>query len=219
MRGFLTALGIAVTLSFAGPAAAQISSDSITPAFEYEAVGFTDFGEVEFAPFTIGFSFTLDEAKTVNALGYWAGGNLTGAREVGLWDADGSLLTSTTVSAADTQKGHYFYNGVGSLLLSAGSYVIGGRLDVGDFMPGGLTGITNAQGYSWLAHRELAGPALAFPTLSPGGFGDQSVAQVNLSFVSAVPEPATWAMMLIGFGGVGIVIRRRRKTVGLAKFA
>jgi hypothetical protein len=27
-----------------------------------------------------------------------------------------------------------------------------------------------------------------------------------------VPEPATWAMMLIGFGAAGYVIRRRRKT-------
>lgn len=27
---------------------------------------------------------------------------------------------------------------------------------------------------------------------------------------AAVPEPATWAMMIIGFGGVGAMIRRRR---------
>jgi len=29
--------------------------------------------------------------------------------------------------------------------------------------------------------------------------------------VSAVPESATWAMMIIGFGGVGVAMRRRRK--------
>ena len=27
---------------------------------------------------------------------------------------------------------------------------------------------------------------------------------------SAVPEPATWAMMLFGFGGIGVAMRRRR---------
>jgi hypothetical protein len=29
----------------------------------------------------------------------------------------------------------------------------------------------------------------------------------------AVPEPATWAMMLVGFGGIGAMIRRRRQTL------
>ncbi len=29
---------------------------------------------------------------------------------------------------------------------------------------------------------------------------------------SAVPEPATWAMMLAGFGGLGVAMRRRRRT-------
>jgi len=28
--------------------------------------------------------------------------------------------------------------------------------------------------------------------------------------ISAVPEPATWAMMLLGFGGIGVSLRRRR---------
>jgi choice-of-anchor A domain-containing protein len=30
--------------------------------------------------------------------------------------------------------------------------------------------------------------------------------------VAAVPEPATWAMMIIGLGGIGVSIRRRRRT-------
>jgi hypothetical protein len=32
--------------------------------------------------------------------------------------------------------------------------------------------------------------------------------------ISAVPEPATWAMMFLGFGAVGAAVRRRRKAVG-----
>lgn len=29
--------------------------------------------------------------------------------------------------------------------------------------------------------------------------------------LTAVPEPATWAMMLVGFGGLGALLRRRRR--------
>jgi PEP-CTERM motif len=37
--------------------------------------------------------------------------------------------------------------------------------------------------------------------------------------VGAVPEPATWAMMLLGFAGIGAAMRRGRKTVALAQIA
>jgi hypothetical protein len=33
-----------------------------------------------------------------------------------------------------------------------------------------------------------------------------------------VPEPATWAMMLLGFAGIGVAARRRRGA-GLAQIA
>jgi hypothetical protein len=41
------------------------------------------------------------------------------------------------------------------------------------------------------------------------------VATGNLTFqpAAAVPEPATWAMMLLGFGAMGFAITRRRRTV------
>jgi hypothetical protein len=34
-------------------------------------------------------------------------------------------------------------------------------------------------------------------------------------FVRGVPEPATWALMLMGFGGMGVALRRRRSQVAL----
>ena len=36
---------------------------------------------------------------------------------------------------------------------------------------------------------------------------------LNIQTVPAVPEPATWAMMLLGFGATGLMIRRRRRPV------
>ncbi|MHA6724171.1 PEPxxWA-CTERM sorting domain-containing protein [Sphingomonas sp. RS2018] len=37
--------------------------------------------------------------------------------------------------------------------------------------------------------------------------------------VAAVPEPATWAMMLFGFGGIGFALRRRRAPSVRIRFA
>jgi hypothetical protein len=37
--------------------------------------------------------------------------------------------------------------------------------------------------------------------------------------VTAVPEPATWAMMLLGFGAVGFSIRRKRRTALISQLA
>ena len=34
-----------------------------------------------------------------------------------------------------------------------------------------------------------------------------------------VPEPATWALMLVGFGGIGMAMRRSRRTAKLAQLA
>jgi hypothetical protein len=40
----------------------------------------------------------------------------------------------------------------------------------------------------------------------------QTVLRQDISgYVQAVPEPATWAMMLLGFGGIGFAMRRRRQ--------
>ena len=41
--------------------------------------------------------------------------------------------------------------------------------------------------------------------LVPQGFAGAAAATVT-----AVPEPAGWAMMLVGFGGLGALLRRRR---------
>lgn len=46
-------------------------------------------------------------------------------------------------------------------------------------------------------------------TLTSGGHSLTAFAQIG-SGAPAVPEPATWAMMLIGFGGIGFQMRRAR---------
>lgn len=43
----------------------------------------------------------------------------------------------------------------------------------------------------------------------PGGGGDVRFLNLSLSAIAPTPEPATWAMMLVGFGLMGYSMRRR----------
>ena len=68
-----------------------------------------------------------------------------------------------------------------------------------------------------------AGGASTEDLLAGPNFGDRtyqsySGVQVIASLSSAVPEPATWAMMIIGFGAVGSMVRtsRRRSAFSVA---
>jgi hypothetical protein len=45
------------------------------------------------------------------------------------------------------------------------------------------------------------------PGTQSGSFGGS----LAFSAANAVPEPGTWAMMLLGFGAMGVSLRRRRK--------
>jgi hypothetical protein len=48
----------------------------------------------------------------------------------------------------------------------------------------------------------------------PDGFGVGLYSdQLHVAF-APVPEPAAWAMMLVGFGGLGAMLRRRRPALG-----
>ena len=51
------------------------------------------------------------------------------------------------------------------------------------------------------------------PTGNAAGF--YGPALDNVSVAAAVPEPATWAMMLIGFGGLGMLSMRRRRAMAV----
>ncbi|MEO7410726.1 MAG: PEPxxWA-CTERM sorting domain-containing protein [Sphingomicrobium sp.] len=42
---------------------------------------------------------------------------------------------------------------------------------------------------------------------------------INVAVTAAVPEPSTWAMMLFGFGAMGVALRRRKQATSLMQMA
>lgn len=57
--------------------------------------------------------------------------------------------------------------------------------------------------------RRFGGDTVQAFTATPGGDPNDYVGSFQLS-AAGVPEPSTWAMMIVGFGALGAVMRRRK---------
>jgi hypothetical protein len=58
-----------------------------------------------------------------------------------------------------------------------------------------------------------------FYSLGTGGNAAPGNVLLGGLVLTAVPEPGTWAMMLLGFGAVGAALRRNRKKLAPAQLA
>jgi hypothetical protein len=88
-------------------------------------------------------------------------------------------------------------------------HTTGGPLDSVDF--NGLSALstynsTSLDGFAALAvkNNEAAGTL----TVNAGS--------VLVPTAGAIPEPASWALMILGFGGVGAMVRSRKRAAGAA---
>jgi hypothetical protein len=134
--------------------------------------------------------------------------------------ADALVDTAEKSAAAQLGVWEILYETDGSYDVTSGSFsAAGGNLVGGDY-----NALTLAN--SWLgkvADRSWGlSPTQGLALLVPGP-GNQPQAYVtasdrpqNVDAPAAVPEPATWGMMIFGFGGVGAVIRRRGTAVAAA---
>jgi hypothetical protein len=79
--------------------------------------------------------------------------------------------------------------------------------DTGNF----IFDLTNGQ--NKFAFQAVDGQSIAGLSFTVTGGKVETVSQVRIgqAAAAAVPEPATWALMLVGFGAIGFTMRRRRK--------
>jgi hypothetical protein len=76
---------------------------------------------------------------------------------------------------------------------------------------GGVSVATSADTYNFA---NVSGLIVTKASVNPGGTAQDLVA-VN-GAITAVPEPSTWAIMLVGFGGLGAAMRSRRRQFAAA---
>ena len=145
---------------------------------------------------------------------------------------DEDLTTDSKTSTAGGQNGNLLSNlqlvEIGRLLVYSNFLIDTGATDLSHKLAG-------VQGAIWevenptitingspVVNTYVAQFKIAAATTLPGGrksfqsiFADDYGHQA-FGYGLGVPEPATWTMMILGFGGIGAVLRRRRQSAALA---
>jgi hypothetical protein len=162
-------------------------------------------------PWTLGFDFSVNADTTASGLGVYDAGQdgFATPHAVGLWNSSGTLLASATVGSGNSLIGLFRYASISPITLLAGQTYTVGAADVGAgdgyWLDATVSTIANA---NYLSAQYIHGSGLQDPNTT-GTLGGYFGANVLLGD-AAVPEPATWAMMLVGFGLVGAAMRKSR---------
>ncbi len=126
-------------------------------------------------------------------------------------DVNCRIAQATGLSGAAADAGGFCNRGVGDLEANIGNGDSGGSA----FIDGKLAGVIS-YGIGWTyEYGDWAGGNY------PDGSWGEGAGYVPIflhgdfirSAIAAVPEPATWAQMLLGFGLIGMATRRRRRAV------
>jgi hypothetical protein len=164
---------------------------------------------------TLGYEFNDVSAVDVIGLASWNSG-VVGNIEVGLWSGGGALLATATVNNASPVIGtaDWIWEPISPVALVPGqTYLVGsiGETDYAyDVNPVVIDPRISYNHNAW-QFGGLTFPGRVSPASSEHAFYGGNVV------LASVPEPSTWAMMGIGFAGLGAVaVRRRRRQVAMA---
>ncbi|KTT75931.1 PEPxxWA-CTERM sorting domain-containing protein [Sphingomonas endophytica] len=197
----LMPVALAATLSIAAPAQAATIVDTGTPTQTYT-------GSALDSDQSLAGRFSLTSATMLTDIqGYIRSFRSSGILTIAInrgGNLPGSVLYSGTVAATQGTS----FQGLSNL---------NWMLDAGDYW------VSFANSGSGMMSRGAPNPLSVAAYWKPGQgwnsiYDPSRSIGVRISGVpAAVPEPATWAMMLLGFGMVGAAVRRRRPVVATVR--
>lgn len=172
---------------------------------------------------SLGLDFTVNTPVTINALGTYAGGLAISTNiSTRIYKADGTLVSPEVnfLGTANPSGNAFVFKSVTPFTLGVGTY------QVTSWGYNATNGYYDAQGQPSLITFNSLGGKLTASAVSrynandiPNNFGIATLTDPFPlyygagSFTAAVPEPGTWAMLIVGFGMVGVAARRRKTAV------
>jgi hypothetical protein len=131
-------------------------------------------------------------------------------------DSNSNSTMYYDLAAGGTFKIDFLYSprpGVGPASNPISVYLNNALLSPPGTVTGGPLGATSWMSYSTNNFSAAAGSRIEFRA---EGTNDSLGGYVDNITISTAPEPSSWAMMLVGFGGLGGLLRRRRAAFAAA---
>ena len=219
IRGLFCAVAVA--------ASAVATGASAGAAWEFTAAGndFTN-NTWDFAT-----AFSVNSTVTATGLGYYASpvNGQADANPVALYQCDtancigggATLLASATVTNIYPLLGHFRYVTIAPITLNPGMFYEVAGVSFGDHYTWADSGFSTDPDVNIVPTatfstrwQQLSTPDflnyLNTGELESDGFWGPNVYLGAATGFTGTPEPATWTMMIVGFGAAGAMLRRRR---------